>query len=113
RASWCGLLTWKPSLGRIPMDPPYVGRVAGPMTRTVADSARLMAVLSQPDPRDSMSLPDAEIPWLDLEDRDLRGARIGLMMDAGVGLPVEAEVAEAVRVAADTLAKLGAVVKPI
>jgi aspartyl-tRNA(Asn)/glutamyl-tRNA(Gln) amidotransferase subunit A len=77
------------------------------------DSARLMAVLSQPDPRDHMSLPDTEIPWLDLEDRDLRGARIGLMTEAGIGLPVEEAVAEAVRDAADALARLGAVVRPI
>ena len=33
-AGWCGLFGLKPSLGRIPIDPPYVGRVAGPMTRT-------------------------------------------------------------------------------
>ena len=45
-AGWCGIFTLKPSLGRIPIDPPYAGRVAGPMTRTVADAALLMAVLS-------------------------------------------------------------------
>jgi aspartyl-tRNA(Asn)/glutamyl-tRNA(Gln) amidotransferase subunit A len=83
------------------------------MTRTVRDSARLMAVLSQPDPRDGMSLPDAEIPWLDLDACEIRGLRIGLMMDAGVGLPVEPAVAEAVREAAETLARLGAVVRPV
>src|SRR4029077_11376618 len=43
---WCGLVALKPSLGRIPIDPPYVGRVAGPMTRTVEDAALMMAVLS-------------------------------------------------------------------
>jgi Asp-tRNA(Asn)/Glu-tRNA(Gln) amidotransferase A subunit family amidase len=34
-AGWCGIFTLKPSLGRIPIHPPYAGRVAGPMTRTV------------------------------------------------------------------------------
>ena len=38
-ACWCGLVALKPSLGRVPIDPPYVGRVAGPMTRTVDDAA--------------------------------------------------------------------------
>src|SRR3979411_2521531 len=38
-ACWCGLFALKPSLGRIPIDPPYVGRVAGPMTRTRGDAA--------------------------------------------------------------------------
>jgi hypothetical protein len=35
-----------PASGRIPIHPPYAGRVAGPMTRTVADAALMMAVLS-------------------------------------------------------------------
>src|ERR1700754_245524 len=50
-AGWCGIFPLKPSLGRIPIDPPYAGRVAGPMTRTVADAALLMGVLRQPDER--------------------------------------------------------------
>ena len=53
-ASWCGLVALKPSLGRVPVDPPYVGRVAGPMTRTVDDAALMMTVLSRPDRRDGM-----------------------------------------------------------
>ena len=44
-ACWCGLVALKPSLGRIPIDPPYVGRVAGPMTRTVDDAALMMSVM--------------------------------------------------------------------
>lgn len=48
-ASWNGIFTLKPSLGRIPVDPPFFGRAIGPMTRTVADSALLMAELSKPD----------------------------------------------------------------
>jgi len=39
----------KPSLGRIPIHPPYAGRVAGPMTRTVSDAALAMSVLARPD----------------------------------------------------------------
>src|ERR1700743_1936221 len=34
-ACWCGLVALKPSLGRIPIDPPYVGGGAGPGARTV------------------------------------------------------------------------------
>ena len=60
-AAWCGIFTLKPSLGRIPVDPPYTGRAAGPMTRTVADAALMMQVLSLPDARDSMSLPQQRI----------------------------------------------------
>src|SRR6202158_1713210 len=34
-ACWCGLVALKPSLGRIPIDPSYVGRVAGAGARRV------------------------------------------------------------------------------
>ena len=56
-AGWCGLFGLKPSAGRVPIDPPYLGRVAGPMTRNVADAALMMATLSRADARDYMSLP--------------------------------------------------------
>jgi aspartyl-tRNA(Asn)/glutamyl-tRNA(Gln) amidotransferase subunit A len=106
-ASWCGIFTLKPSLGRIPIDPPYAGRVAGPMTRTVADAALMMGVLAQPDDRDATSLPAQEIEWQRLE-RDVAGLRIGLLMDAGVGLPVDPEVAAAVEAAARRFEAAGA-----
>ena len=111
-AGWCGIFTLKPSLGRIPIYPPYAGRVAGPMTRNVADSAALMAVLSRPDARDSMSLPAQDIAWSQLE-RDVRGLRLGLMLDAGWGLSVEPEVAAAVHAAARAFEAAGASVEPI
>jgi len=37
-AAWCGVFGFKPSLGRVPIDPPYTGRAAGPITRTVQDA---------------------------------------------------------------------------
>ena len=111
-AGWCGVFTLKPSLGRIPIDPPYAGRVAGPMTRTVADAALMMGVLAQPDDRDTMSLPAQSIDWQRLE-RDVAGLRIGLMMDAGVGLPVDVEIAAAVETAAKQFEAGGARVERI
>src|SRR3954451_7774935 len=92
-ACWCGLVALEPSLGRIPIDPPYVGRVAGPMTRTVDDAALMMGVLSRPDRRDSMSLPPDNINWKAL-DKSPRKLRLGLMLDPGVGQPLEQEVRE-------------------
>jgi aspartyl-tRNA(Asn)/glutamyl-tRNA(Gln) amidotransferase subunit A len=110
-AGWCGVFGLKPSNGRIPIDPPYIGRVAGPMTRTVADSALMMSVLSAPDWRDHMSLPPADIDWLDL-DIDLKGLRIGLMLDAGAGAAPEPAVVAAVIAAAHLLEAQGAIVEP-
>ncbi|MFO1167421.1 MAG: amidase [Rhodoblastus sp.] len=111
-AGWCGIFTLKPSLGRVPIDPPFQGRIAGPMTRTVADSALFMEVLSLPDPRDHMSLPYEKIAWSAL-DRDVRGLRIGLHLDPGAGLPVDPEVRAAVESAARAFEAAGAIVEPL
>lgn len=111
-ASWCGLVALKPSLGRVPIDPPYVGRVAGPMTRTVDDAALMMSVLSRPDRRDGMSLPALEVNWKALE-KSPRKLRIGLMLDAGSGQKVEKEVREVVVKAAKAFESAGAVITEI
>jgi aspartyl-tRNA(Asn)/glutamyl-tRNA(Gln) amidotransferase subunit A len=114
-ASWCGIFSLKPSLGRIPIDPPYTGRAAGPMTRTVADAALMMQVLSQPDARDSMGLPAQDIAWnqFDQGSERLRGLRIGLLLDAGCGLPVDPEVHAAVEHAARLMEAAGATIVPM
>src|ERR1700704_2944903 len=109
---WCGLVGLKPSLGRIPIDPPYVGRVAGPMTRTVDDAALMMSVLSRPDRRDGMSLPAVEINWKAL-DKSPRKLRIGLMLDLGVGQPLEKEVREVAVKAAKAFESAGAMVTEV
>ncbi len=111
-AGWCGIFTLKPSLGRVPIYPPYAGRAAGPMTRSVDDAALMMGVLSLPDARDSMSLPYQVIDWRRLE-RSINGLRIGLLMDAGWGLAVEPEVCAAVEAAAKTFEAAGAIVEPL
>ena len=112
-AAWCGIFTLKPSLGRIPIDPPYMGRAAGPMTRSVADAALMMQWLARPDARDSMSLPAHDIAWsaFDVGPERLRGLRIGLLPDAGCGLAVEPEVRAAVEHAARRFEQAGAVVE--
>src|SRR5262249_50789967 len=109
---WCGFLPLKPGLGRVPIDPPYVGRVAGPMTRTVDDAALMMSVLSKPDRRDGMSLPANDINWKALE-KSPRKLRLGLMLDPGVGQALEKPVREVAVKAAKAFESVGAVVTEV
>src|SRR5258706_7956928 len=90
-ATHCGIFALKPSLGRVPTYPPYIGRVTGPMTRDVAASAALMNLLSKPDARDFMSLPFAGIDFSAIDGLQLKGLRIGFLPDMKAGLPVHAE----------------------
>src|SRR5271170_3767406 len=111
-AGWCGILGLKPSGGRIPIDPPYTGRVAGPMTRDVDDAALMMATLSLPDARDYASLKYEELDWI-VEPAQLKGLRVGLLLDAGCGVPPTPEVKAAVQRAAKDFEAAGAHVEPL
>jgi Asp-tRNA(Asn)/Glu-tRNA(Gln) amidotransferase A subunit family amidase len=111
-AAWCGLFGLKPSAGRIPIDPPYIGRVAGPMTRTVADGSLLMATLSKPDARDYTSLEPQTLDW-PTAPKSLKGLRIGLLREAGCGWKPHAEVAAAIERAARDFEAAGAHVEPL
>jgi len=111
-ACWCGIVALKPSLGRVPIDPSYVGRVAGPMTRTVDDATLMMSVLSKPDRRDGMSLPPSDIHWKTPE-KSPRKLRLGLMLDLGVGLPLEKPARDVAVKAAKAFESAGAVVTEV
>lgn len=111
-AGWCGLVGLKPSAGRLPIDPPFIGRAAGPMTRTVGDTALYMSVLTKPDRRDTMALPYQEIDWLNLAG-SVKGLKIGLWLEAGFGQEAGAETLTAVQGAAALLADAGATIVPI
>lgn len=111
-ATWLGLVTLKPSAGRIPLDAPYLGRCAGPLTRTTRDAAMFMQVLAQPDERDWTSLPPERIDFSDL-GLDVHGLRIGLQIDAGCGKPVEPAVARVAAEATRVFEQHGAIVEPV
>jgi aspartyl-tRNA(Asn)/glutamyl-tRNA(Gln) amidotransferase subunit A len=110
-AGWCGVFGLKPSGGRVPIDPPYIGRVAGPLTRSAADAALMMATLSLPDVRDYSSLRYEKLDWA-VEPASLRGLRIGLMLEAGCGVPTP-QVTAAVAGAARVFEAAGARIEPL
>jgi len=111
-AGWCGLFGLKPSGGRVPIEPPYFGRVAGPITRHVADAALMMATLAQPDARDFMSLPPQSIDWRS-DPAQLAGLRIGILLEAGCGYRTAPTTRAAVERAARVLEEAGAIVGPL
>jgi Asp-tRNA(Asn)/Glu-tRNA(Gln) amidotransferase A subunit family amidase len=108
-AAWCGLVGFKPSQGRIPVDPYYIGRCAGPMTRTVDDAAFAMSVLAQPDDRDGTSLPPAVLDW-HARMNTPAGLQIGLMLEAGCGMACDPQIAAAVEAASLVFEAAGATV---
>lgn len=110
-ATHCGIFALKPSLGRVPVYPPYIGRVTGPMTREVAASAALMNLLSKPDARDFMSLPYQEVDYTKLDGLEPKQLRIGLLPDMGAGLAPHPEIVAAAKAAARALESAGAAVE--
>jgi Asp-tRNA(Asn)/Glu-tRNA(Gln) amidotransferase A subunit family amidase len=111
-AGWCGIFGLKPSAGRIPIDPSYIGRVAGPMTRTVSDAALMMATLTLPDARDHSSLKYEKLDWA-VEPASLEGLKLGLLLEAGCGVPPTPEVRAAIERAARDGEAAGAHVEPL
>jgi aspartyl-tRNA(Asn)/glutamyl-tRNA(Gln) amidotransferase subunit A len=105
-----GLFGLKPSFGRVPAWPlSPMGTVAhvGPMTRTVADAALMMNVLSLPDQRDWHALPyDARDYRIGLDD-GVKGLRIAYSANLGYA-KVDPEIASIVKKAVARFKDLGA-----
>jgi aspartyl-tRNA(Asn)/glutamyl-tRNA(Gln) amidotransferase subunit A len=113
-ATHCGIFGLKPSFGRVPINPPYMGRVAGPMTRSVRDAALALSVLALPDYRDFMSLPYERVDYAaQLESLEPKRLRIGFLADIGVGLAIEGQVRSAAESAARALEGAGTHVEPM
>ncbi len=109
-ASFCGVFAMKGSLGRIPIAPWSATEwlsCAGPMTRTVEDSAVAFDLLKGPHPDDHQALPDDGVDYADRIRRDLpAGTRVGYARTL-FGVAVDPGVGEAVDRAARALADSG------
>jgi len=116
-AHFCGICGLKPTPGRIPATghfPAGVGAfswigVVGPMARTIADVRALFEVMAGPDPGDALS---AAVPIRALDDRQLKGLRVGILESEALGTADE-ETNAAVKQAANNLAAQGFVVEPL
>ncbi|WP_353942762.1 amidase [Streptomyces sp. HUAS MG91] len=113
-AAFCGVFGLKPTYGRVPLYPASAfGTLAhvGPMTRTAADAALLMDVISGPDPRDWSGLGPAVGGFREGIQGGVRGLRVAFSPSLGGQVAVRAPVAAAVRSAVERLAGLGAYVE--
>jgi aspartyl-tRNA(Asn)/glutamyl-tRNA(Gln) amidotransferase subunit A len=110
-ASLCGVVGLKPTYGLVSR----FGLIAfassldqaGPITRTVGDTAALLQAIAGHDPRDATSLPDPVPDYLAALERGVAGMRIGVvseLMGEGVQDGVRIRMQEAVKL----LEKLGA-----
>jgi aspartyl-tRNA(Asn)/glutamyl-tRNA(Gln) amidotransferase subunit A len=98
-----GIVGVKASMGRVPLypgtkDERYPGVSSweslehiGPMSRTVADSALMLSVISGPDSRDRYSLPKADFDWMGVLKGGIKGLKVAYSPDWGYA-PVDPEV---------------------
>ncbi|MFX1671590.1 amidase family protein [Paraburkholderia sp. A2WS-5] len=116
-AAFTGTFGFKPSFGRVPHAPrgPF-GLLShvGPMTRCVADAARILTVITRPDTRDWYALPFEAVDYeLGLNCKPTPGGiRIAYSPSLGLDVTPDADVHDAVMRAANTFRELGARVRP-
>src|SRR5881409_3367162 len=114
-SSFCGIYGFKPTYGRVPMWP--VSNTdstshTGPMTRTVADAALMLAVMAGADDWDRTSLDGAPADYVGRLTEGIKGLRVAWSPDLG-GLRVDAEVAAVAKQAALAFPELGCVVEEV
>lgn len=114
-ASFCGVVGYKPSFGRIPFTilPSQFDQFShfGPLARTIADTSLFLQVTQGPDERDIQSLKPA-LDFTQKPNLDLKGLRLALCLDFGNRL-WHPEVEAAVRRSADVLREAGAEIEDV
>lgn len=106
-ASFCGIVGFKPSFGRIPNFPNGPNgslQHIGPLARTLDDLSAVYEGLAGPDERDAYSLP-ADLP--DANAGTEKPLRVLFCEDLGFAEAVDPEVVEICRSAAGRLSQLG------
>ena len=113
-AAWCGLVGIKPQRGRISTwpDPEAFNGLTcfGPLTRTVADSALMLDVLSGSHPGDVHTPPAPAEPFAIAAERDPGKLRIALSLKppfSAAPVTLHPEILAATRRVAGTLRELG------
>ena len=113
-ASFCNVVGLRPSVGRVPIWPTANAwaslSVYGPMARTVADVALMLAAIAGPDPRSPISLDEPGASFARPLARDLKGVRVAWSRDLG-GAPVDPAVTMVLESQRHVFAELGCAVE--
>jgi amidase len=109
-ASFCGVIGFRPSIGRVPTWPqsqPWTSMsVDGPIARSVRDVALMLSVIAGPDPRVPVAIDEPGGVFRGSLRRDFRGTRIGWSRNLGK-YPVEPVVSDVCSGARHVFADLG------
>ncbi|UUX49774.1 amidase [Nisaea acidiphila] len=114
-AAYTGIYGIKPTFGRVPQYPASaMGTVShvGPMTRTVADAALMLTVMSGPHISDWYTAPDDGRDFRQISGKSVRGMRIAYCPDLGFA-QVDPDIAELVAAAVRRFAELGAYIEEV
>jgi amidase len=112
-ASFCGVVGFRTTPGLVPVYPRELAwdslAVAGPMARTVADTALMLSVVAGPDDRAPLSY-DVDVRSFPaaVQRPSIRGWRVAWTPDLDGLIPVDAEVARVAAGATGVFRSLGA-----
>lgn len=109
-ANYCNVVGFRPTPGRVPNYPAAnawdTQPVLGPVARTVADAAFLLAAMAGPDPRVPISITEPGNAFAKTLARNFRGARVAWSASLG-GLPMDERVLRALAPQRKVFASLG------
>jgi amidase len=113
-ASFCNVVGFRPSPGRVPAWPDFVGwfplTVEGPMARTVQDTALMLSAIAGPDTRSPIAITEPGSLFSRSLERDFKGVLVAWSRDLG-GLPVDSRVTAAIEGQRHVFKSLGCVVE--
>ena len=116
-AAWCGLVGLRPSWGRVSrhglMPGVWSMDTVGPISRTVEDAAITLGAIAGHDPKDSYTWNTPVPDYRQSLDGNIRGMRIGIVIELNDSEWVQPEVREATEKAVSVLAELGASVEEV
>lgn len=116
-AAWCGLVGLRPSWGRVSryglMPGVWSMDTIGPLSRSVADCAMTLEAIAGYDPKDPYTWNVPVPHYTKALDGNIKGVRVGVVMEQLYSDLVEPEVREAVLRAIGVLHELGAAVEEV